>query len=347
MKSHPTLQERHPSKLPVKVVKKSPLGIIGKAHIEQPTAPQGLHLKFPYIVIDQNQLQDADSIDVLCDQCRRDNLQILFPDVAGFELSRGKDPYRSWSRGLQHLAQHAEHVCVSQKTSILIREEIYTGLPSSNIVEINATMWFRNLLREIANGNASTLHSLINGSVQKLMPESLKTWSKHEDTKENANKIQKYLISVCSVDLRKKLRKSPLEGICLWNSSEHRTQFVLLYLLSQRANPRIALKLAETPSVAGCLASAIATLALDWWGNGGFQNSRPEIATNDLLDSEYATLGALSHSLATSDKRIKRVCQAIKSGMKERVVRLRQDEPLNAENPSPNIASTFNSNEIY
>ncbi len=42
--------------------------------------------RFPYIVIDQNQMRNEDAIMPLLDRCCRDSLFVLIPDVAGFEI---------------------------------------------------------------------------------------------------------------------------------------------------------------------------------------------------------------------------------------------------------------------
>jgi hypothetical protein len=55
-------------------------------------------------------------------------------------------------------------------------------------------------------------------------------------------------------------------------------------------------------------------IGLYWLAFGGLDDAKPESATNDLLDLEYGILGAVSHSLLTTDKRLKVIHQAIRGG---------------------------------
>src|SRR5262245_10974438 len=109
-------------------------------------------MTFPFIVVDQNQLQIAESIASLVDRCCREDLQILIPDVAGFEFSKGSNPHYTWRRCLQHLAPYAELVVVGRKLSQLWRDELASGKACANIVEFDATELLRKILRQFAGG---------------------------------------------------------------------------------------------------------------------------------------------------------------------------------------------------
>jgi hypothetical protein len=84
------------------------------------------------------------------------------------------------------------------------------------------------------------------------------------------------------------------------------------------ADEQAAYELTRTPSVSAGFISAIAGLALDWLAFGGLESTRSPTLSGDLNDIEYVVLGALSHSLATADKRAMLLCEAVANAFEVR-----------------------------
>jgi hypothetical protein len=72
-----------------------------------------------------------------------------------------------------------------------------------------------------------------------------------------------------------------------------------------------AYELTRTRSVSAGFLSALAGIALHWLAFGGLESTKAETPSGDLNDTEYIVLGALSHSLATADKRATLICDAV------------------------------------
>src|SRR5258708_2631723 len=114
-----------------------------------------------FVVVDQNQMRRAEVIAAAMEQCRQEHLQLLIPDVAGFEfskvLSKGGDPFLAWRHSLQSIAPFSSRVVIGRKLTDVWNEELSEGAPSVRIVDDGATELFRNLLRQITSGDESGL----------------------------------------------------------------------------------------------------------------------------------------------------------------------------------------------
>ena len=270
-------------------------------------------MTLPFIVIDQNQLQRADLIAAIVERCRSLDLQLLIPDVSGFEFSNAKNPHQTWRRGLQHIAPNFELVVTSHPMHHIWQIEGESG-DTSEIVDHGATEIFKRLLCQIASGDESGLLEMIEGPVKHKMNESLDLWSDPEQFKSAMRTIYDHIKSSMSDATIKALRRTPEDGISDWLSSADGATLIFKGINSRCSSSENALKLTVSPSILGGFVSGMAALALYWLAFGGFDSARAEIISNDLHDLEYAVLGARCHSLATDDKRLKMICNAIKRG---------------------------------
>jgi hypothetical protein len=84
-----------------------------------------------------------------------------------------------------------------------------------------------------------------------------------------------------------------------------------------------SLRLASSPSVTASFISGFAAVAFYWLAYGGLDDAAPEKSTSDLLDVEYATLGSLSVSLLSNDRRLNTIYQAMRTAATERRKRVR------------------------
>jgi len=275
-------------------------------------------MSLPLIVVDQNQLRDADAIASTLDRCCRENLQILILDGAGFELSKGSDPHQTWIHSLHELAPYAELVVVGRKITEILQDEIKTGISCTDVIEHGATELFRKVLQQISSGDESGIRSLTNGSVKRLMPESLALWSNHDQNKSMILTIQDLLRSSLSTATIKDLRNHTVNAMIAWLSSDDGVRFVFQGIQSRGASPEAALRLVVEPSATGGFVSGMVSMGLYWLTFGGLDATKSKAITNDLHDLEYAVLGALSDSLLSNDKRLNVIHQSIRCGTEGR-----------------------------
>ncbi len=273
--------------------------------------------QLPFIVIDQNRLRNANLVAFAIEQCRKNGLEILVPDVAGFEFSKSieepEDTLRTWQCSLQRLASCPELVVAGRKLPELWKEELATGTPVRNIVDDMATPPLRDLLRGIGASDL-TLRNFVADRVAKMMPASLKHWSQHEVHKEILVKVCDLLKPGLSEETIRSLRKNTSAAVASWMASADAVRFVFQGLRNAGATVKVSHCLATQPSVYGGFFSGMAAIVLYWLGAGGLDVVEPKKATNDLHDLEYALLGALSHALVTADKRLGAIEQAIRGG---------------------------------
>jgi len=101
-------------------------------------------------------------------------------------------------------------------------------------------------------------------------------------------------------------------------SSPEGVRFVFQGIKSRGADEEAAYELTRTPSVSAGFISAIAGLALNWLAFGGLEATKARTFSGDLNDIEYVVLGALSHSLATADKRAWLLCESVANAFEVR-----------------------------
>ncbi len=268
-------------------------------------------MPLPFIVLDQNRMRCADTILSAINRCRQENLHLLVPDVAGFEFSKGSDPHLNWNRSLRLIAPYAELVVAGRKISDVWNEEISQGVPSINVVDHGATTHFRTLLRMIEDDDATGLCQIIDGPGWHSMQATLDTWSHPEQFKAMVHAVRDGIQRTLADVTIRNLRQDPEGAIALWLESTDGITFVFQCIQSRGADAEAALQLANRPSVVGAFSSGLAALALYWIAFGGLESAKPEDITNDIVDLEYGTLGALSDSLLTSDGRLKVIHRAI------------------------------------
>jgi hypothetical protein len=290
----------------------------GRPYAVTKTARRQMHaMPLPFVIVDQNQIRCADVIAAAMEQCQQEQLQLLIPDGAAFEFSKiiamKGDPFLTWKKSLHVIARFSNYVVVGRKITHLWKEEFEQGVPAVDIVDNGATELFRTKLCQIDSGSEKELRSFIDGTVMRLMPESLDLWSNHEHHKVMMRTVRNSLKSQLAEETIKDLRSRTAAGIVDWLSSIDGAKFVYRVIQASGASPEIA-RLAVEPSVYGGYVTGMVAMGLYWLAFGGLEEAKPEAFANDLHDLEYGILGALSHSLLTADKRLKVIHEAIKGG---------------------------------
>jgi hypothetical protein len=200
----------------------------------------------------------------------------------------------------------------------MLDEERLTGQPCRTLVEQEATILFRQLLDDLAHEDFSRLNEMVDGPIRRLMPKSLAIWNDSEQHRQWIGGIRNGLQSTMSNESLSKLRNKPDVGLVEWLSSDDAIRFVFQGINSQLANDVVSLCLASSASVSASFTSGFLAVAIYWLAFGGLDEAAPEKSTNDLLDIEYATLGSLSVSLLTNDKRLNTIYQAMSTAASER-----------------------------
>ncbi|MHC4405581.1 MAG: hypothetical protein ACYTG0_38540 [Planctomycetota bacterium] len=277
-----------------------------------------MNREYPFIVIDQNVLRDSKALAGALDRCCRDSLQLLVPDVAGFELSKGSRPLDTWRRSLDYLSAFPEFVSVSRKLTKMLAEERRTGRPCETLLDDHGTTELRAMLNKLASGDESALETLINGPVRELIPGSVDAWSDSESHKAWIKTMRDGLRDTMSPEDLKSLRRNPEEGLIVWWSSIAGTRFVFQGMQSRGQTAETPLRLSSVPSVTGSFIAAVGGLGMYWLASGGLDAAAPEKATSDWLDVEYAALGSLCVDLLSNDKRLNTVCGAIRTASRNR-----------------------------
>ena len=273
---------------------------------------------FPYLVIDQNQLRRADAIADAVSRCQNDDLQLLVPDGAGFELSKSSDVFDTWQNSCELIAPHSNLLVASRKMTDMMRTEIRIGQPIDSLADTGATEVFRGILDDFANGDESSLRQLVEGPVKDKMPASLNAWSDCEAHRSMISQMRDMLKEMLSDEAVKRLRRSPESEFASWLSSTDGMWFVFQKIRLHGETDVSALRLASAPSVTGAFISSLAAVALYWLAFGGLETVNPEKVTNDLHDIEYAVLGSLSVGLLSADKRLQNIHEAVKSAQASR-----------------------------
>jgi len=268
----------------------------------------------PYIVLEPNKLESRDVVYSVAERCRRENLQILVPHVAGYEFSKG-NPTINWRKSLREIAPFADLVVAGVKCLDLCRDEWESGVPSVTLVDLRASIEFRQRLRRIASGDESAIDELLQGPGWKAMEESQELWSRYDDHKSS-------LVALCNcfrrpeyetvVNELRRSRGQVVQKITQWLRSDDGVDFVAMGMVFYGANSDAARRLAGSLSVARAFLSYCAALALHWIAMSGLDTANAKEVTNDWHDLEYGVMGALSADLITSDGRLRDVYKAVR-----------------------------------
>ena len=274
--------------------------------------------RHPFITIDQNQLRHPAAISRALDDCCRDGVHLLLPDGAFLEFSKSGFPFETARRSLELLAPHRELVCSSRKITEMMRDELSQCAPCATLVQDSSTEYLRSLLAEIERGDESVLRKLVDGPVAELMPPALDVWNDHDQNRQMVIGLRDALKKEIPSDQLQVLRRSPERGVADWLSSASGTRLVFQGLKARGADDTTAYALTRSPSVSAGFLSALGGLAVYWLAFGGLESAAAKVSSRDLHDVEYVVLGAMSHSLATADKRTSFLCGAAARALESR-----------------------------
>jgi hypothetical protein len=193
----------------------------------------------------------------------------------------------------------------------MIDDELKLRAPVTSLVQHDATKFLRSILAELEGGETTILRRVVDGPVATLVPSSLEAWNEHEKHKRQVVAIQDKIKTAISADQLKALRQSPEDGIAQWLSSRAAMAFVFQGLKARGADDMTAHELTRNPSISAGFFTTLAGLAVYWLAFGGLHSARAKEFSSDMIDISYVVLGALSHSLATSDRRACLICKAV------------------------------------
>ena len=273
----------------------------------------------PFIVVDQNRMRNAPAIAAALDRCCRENLQLLVPDGAGFEMSKSSQEFETWSRSLRILKNYPEFISVSRKLTTMLDEELASGEPCNQLVDEHATSGIRRLLCSLDAGDDSQLRELIDNQVAQMMPASVKAWSDHEQHKQLIKTMGDLLRAEMNDEDVRKLRKDPVNELENWLSSPTGIRFVFQWLKSRGMADEPALLLCRRASASAAYVTSLVAVAFLWLGFGGIESAGASKVTNDLHDIEYAMLGSLSVELLTDDGKLRSICAAVYAATENRI----------------------------
>ena len=274
--------------------------------------------RHPLITIDQNQLRHPDAIARALNECCRNKLQLLLPDGAFSEFSKGGCTLETARRSLQLLAPYRELVCSSRKIAEMMRNELEGRAPCGSLVQAESTMFLRSILEELEHNDETTLRKLVDGPIAELMPQALAVWNDHDRNRQTIRELHDVLKRSFSADQLKAIHRFPECGISEWLSSSHGIRFVYQGLKARGADDATAYKLTRSPSVNAGFMSALAGIAVYWLAFGGLATAAAKESSGDLHDVEYIILGALSRSLESVDRRAIIIYRAVAGAFETR-----------------------------
>ena len=236
--------------------------------------------------------------------------------MAGLEFSKGVDPSLTWSRSLEVIAPYPELVVVGRKMTHMMNEEIRTGKPCRDLVDYESTSRFRELLVRIKDGNEDVMTEMVASENWKPMRTATDHWSMHESHKLLFLELYDIIKNVLHADTLKDLRNHREAAIERWLKSDAGIRCVFeligLFIRARGVSANVALELAVCLKVVSVFVCGITSLSLHWMASGGVETAKAGAISNDLIDLEYGTLGAMSDCLLTDDQRLRSVHQAIR-----------------------------------
>jgi hypothetical protein len=118
------------------------------------------------------------------DVCGSLQLRIRLPDIAIYEMTKGK-AYETCRRSLLLLARHSELVFAARHLGDLMASEVSTGELDTQVVDDQATPYFRSLLAALDQGD----DTLLNDSLNRLVGFLAQEMKKREDHAGNKRRV--------------------------------------------------------------------------------------------------------------------------------------------------------------
>jgi hypothetical protein len=272
---------------------------------------------FPYLVLDQNVLRNAEAIAKVRDECCRNGCWLLLPDGAFFEMSVAANPLDTWTRSLEHLKELPELVCVSCKMMDLVASEKVMRQPVEDIVNREATAFLRSLLTAMRTGG-SDLQAILHGPAANQLKAGKAAWSNSEFHKQMFVKMRDLFKETLTVSQLKRMRANPRKELETWVSSTEGTRFVFQWLQWQGLDEVTSIHLATQPSITAAFATSIAGVAIYWLAFDGLNGVDSAKVTNDMHDVEYVAFASLCRELVSCDRRANTIHRAVRAGMESR-----------------------------
>jgi hypothetical protein len=273
--------------------------------------------KLPYLVIDQNRCRRRDIVDGLFRRCQREGLKILLPDMAIYEFSNVASPYLTWRRSLEEVCREPELIVAGRSIGEMMREEIQTGKPITDVVDTEVTLRFQRLLTELRDGDDVRVNLALK-EVARFIEGEKRLREQHPANKSIVTSLREvWQKSLPEADL--KLLRKPDEATFIRILAELETAAIVFQAAKgDGCSDETAYALTVGPSVYGHTVYALAALALDWLARGGLDGIDPGKITNDFFDLDYTVTATFCADLVTDDVRAARIYSALLKAFERR-----------------------------
>jgi hypothetical protein len=272
---------------------------------------------FPYIVVDQNCLRDAEVLDRLVIKAKALNQVIVLPDTAFIEMTKNAQWELTIQQSLKVLAKYPAHVAASYSPGQLLRMERDSGQPHCDIVWHEATPFIKRLLHEVAEGKNDYLKEL-----EPLIFDAQETFKKeklnHEENKIYVAAAVEFWELVLSEEMIKKLRRKDRELLTHLLASPGITEFCRIGLTRLGWAKDSVQYLARNPSVSSHNFLCIAALGLRCVADGGLEGKSDQRITNDVADLDYMLMATFCKELLTRDVRLKELYRCVCAAVEQR-----------------------------
>jgi hypothetical protein len=266
--------------------------------------------RLPYLVIDQNRCRCRDIVEGLFRRCQREGQKILLPDTAIYEFSNVSSPFLTWRRSLEEVCREPGMIVAGRSIGEMMREELQTGKPVTNVVDEEVTPRFQQLLTELRDGDDNRVNLALR-EVARFIDVEKRLREQHSANKAIVASLREgWQESLSEADL-KLLRKLD-EATFIRVLAELETAAIVFQAAKgDGCTDDTAYALTVGPSVYGHTVYALAALALDWLARGGLDGIDPGKITNDFFDLDYTVTATFCSDLITADERAGRIYSAM------------------------------------
>ena len=250
-------------------------------------------------------------------RCKRSGLKLLITDTATYEFSNVSSPDITWMRSLEHLCKEPNLVVVGRSVGEMMKEEVRSRQPKTDIVDHALTVRFQQLLTGVRDGDDADMRATLR-NVKRIIGRVKKRRNKHDWNKSILQNRVQWWEKVLTRPRLQRLRKLDRETGVRILADLTTSKIIYNAAKKKRCSNSIASRLTVGPSVFCYTLYALEALALDWLARGGLQSAKATDITNDFFDMDYVISALFCAGLATKDGRAKRVHSALATAMKRR-----------------------------
>lgn len=267
-----------------------------------------------WLIFDSNSLRNKGKVDSWLS--KPENRAVII-DTLIYESAAVSNPSITFIKNFENLTQYADRCDLAYDLSYLMKTEKVTKKPARSIIDNEASIEFRKVLKSLSSSQ---------NAVEPFLKRLSDIGKKEKIKREKAGRAKAQLLNMIaaiktdfSITEQKGLRSLGQPGIVRQLSSISATITIHELLKSNSYSDKAATSLCANMSVSFAYTFSMMAMAFYWFHKGGYDQRESTKFQNDFFDIEYITFASLfPGKLISIDKNQVAILKCVSEGLIER-----------------------------